>query len=194
MRVRTIASQGTDYEPEMKDFNNNSRYCYFGLVNGSKAFKEMLDAWKVFNKDGAYTLDVITNTDLSPFNIVSYKGVAYHYKLSDKEAGAILSSCVFSIIPVLPSIGYNNSSFVSSIQCGCIPIGKFNQDLKNEPFVVDVEDYGIRSFCNALWQSQQLADLAERSNKALKFGEQFSVTKTAKMMMNAFFEFKNEKD
>lgn len=120
--------------------------------------------------------------------------IRYHYKLSDEDSGTILSSCIFSIIPVLPSIGYNNSSFVSSVQCGCIPIGKFNQNLKNEPFVLNVEDYGIEEFCNVLNRSQNLTNLKQMSDVALKFGEQFSVSKTAKMMMDAFEEFKNEKN
>lgn len=194
MRVRTIPSHGIAYNSKLKDFKNNSRYCYFGLVNGSKAFTEMLDAWQVFNLSGAYTLDIVTNTDLELFNLDKYKGVSYHYKLSDEDSGTILSSCVFSIIPVLPSIGYNNSSFVSSVQCGCIPIGKFNQNLKNEPFVLNVEDYGIEEFCNVLNRSQNLTNLKQMSDVALKFGEQFSVSKTAKMMMDAFEEFKNEKN
>lgn len=66
--------------------------------------------------------------------------------------------------------------------------------MKNEPFVLNVEDYGIEEFCNVLNRSQNLTNLKQMSDVALKFGEQFSVSKTAKMMMDAFEEFKNEKN
>lgn len=188
MHLRIIPSHGISYVPNSKDFSSHNCYCYFGLVNKSKAFDEMLQAWDEFNVEGKYHLDIVTITDLSEWNLESHKGVIYHYNLSDADAGIILSKCVFSIIPVIPNIGYNNSSFVSTIQCGCIPIGKFNDSLKNEEFVINVKSYDVSDFVAALYESQKYDMYEVKSSLALEFGTQFSVEKTAKMMISGFEE------
>lgn len=186
MHLRIIPSHGIKFYSNLKDFDMHTRYCYFGLVNGSKAFEEMLNAWKEFNKDGLYSLDIVTRSNLSNWNLSLYQGVKCYYNLSDDESGYVLSQAVFSIIPVLPEIGYNNSSFVSTIQCGCIPMGIFNDDLKNEPFVLNMKSYNQGDFVELLKQSQTLLDLKARSALALEFGKLFSVEKTASMMISGF--------
>lgn len=197
MFVRTIPSHGLPYTEGLKDTKEKTSYCYFGLVNRSKVFLEMLNAWDVFNKEGKFTLDVVSISDLAEYKLDSHKNVTYHYKLADREAGAVLSKDVFSIIPVVPSIGYNNSSFVSSIQCGCIPIGKFNNDLSALDFIVKCNSYELNDFVKALYDSQNLSDDSVKTciDHALEFGKNFSVHKTAEMMINGFkaYESKHKK-
>lgn len=191
MHLRIIPSHGITFIPNIKDFSSHKRYCYFGLVNKSKAFVEMIRAWDVFNVDGKYSLDIVTMSDLSEFKLESHKGVTCHYNLSDVEAGVVLSKCVFSIVPVIPCIGYNNSSLVSTIQCGCIPIGKFNNSLKNNSFVINMKSYDVDDFVAALNNSQKNDDFEVKSSLALEFGKQFSVERTAEMMISGFEKFSN---
>ena len=189
MYLRIIPSHGIKFYPDEKDFKSHNRYCYFGLVNSSKAFKEMLAAWDVFNKEGEFYLDIVSITDLRNLNLERHKGVKFYYNLSDADSGKILSRCIFSIIPVLPNIGYNNSSFVSTIQCGCIPIGIFNRDLEYESFVLNMNSYSLSDFVKTLRASQIIVDLKEKSKSARNFGRQFSVERTAEMMIKTFTEF-----
>ena len=136
-------------------------------------------------------MDIVSTTDLTNWNLSAYKGIEYHYNLSNDDAGKVLSRCIFSIIPVIPEIGYNNSSFVSTAQCGCIPIGKFNYELKNEKFTINVTSYDKTPFVRALeaTQSYDIAELKEKSQEAISFGKNFSASKTAQMMSDAFKEF-----
>lgn len=185
MQLRIIPFQVKAF-PHQKNIVTHTKYCYFGLVNGSKAFEEMLNAWSEFNKDGCYSLDVVTRSDLTNWNLSAYKGVRCYYNLSDDDSGYVLSQAVFSIIPVLPKIGYNNSSFVSTTQCGCIPIGVFNDDLKNESFVLNMKSYEQKDFVESLRLSQKLLDIKEKSALASEFGKKFSVEKAASMMIAGF--------
>lgn len=197
MHVRTLASQGLPFIQGLKDYSRKNSYCYFGLVNKSKAFQKMLDAWDKFNDRGLYTLDVVSNTDLTEFQLEQHRGITYYCQLSDQDAGKVLSKDVFAIIPVVPAIGFNNSSFVTFSQCGCIPIGKFNSDLKEEPFLIHCKSYDLLDFCDALQESQKIQadELKKLSSMAVEFGKNFSVHKTAEMMMNGFkaYESKHKK-
>lgn len=194
MWLRQIASQGMPYYPNLKNGQSLNRFCYLGLVNKSKAFKEMLIAWNKFNRNNTYHLDVVSNSDLSEYNLDDMKGVKLHTKLSDDDAGKVLSSCCFSIIPVVPSIGYNNSSFVTAIQCGCIPIGCFNQDLCKEPFIINANGYDEKNFCHALELAVSLneKDIYLKREQGLTFGKRFSVEKTAEMMINGFKDYESK--
>lgn len=191
MRVRIIPSHGITYFPNLKDFSNPIHYCYFGLVNRAKAFDEMLEAWKKFNKEGKYFLEIVSISDLRNIDFSKYPNVTFHYNLNDTDSGKVLSKCEFALIPVLPNIGFNNSSFVSSIQCGCIPLGKFNADLTGLNFLVNMKSYEPEYFSNILESTQKLSqvELKQMMDNALKFGQNFSVKKTAIMMIDAFEEF-----
>lgn len=192
MRLRIISAHGLNYCEGVKDWQNTNRYCYFGQVNSSKAFKEMLDAWDVFNRDGKYHLDVVSITDLTDWHLERHQRVEFHYNLSNEESGKVVSKANFSIIPVLPNIGLNNSTFLAAARCGCVPIGHFNGDLQPEKFVINTSDYSTNNFVQALQSSQQIEKekLVAMSEAAQEFGKNYSVERTASMMKDAFEEFK----
>jgi len=196
MYVRRIPSHEIKYTPGEKNFDKKKQYCYFGLVNRSKAFEQMMNAWQRFNTNSKCVFDVVTNTDLSDYHLEKYNNVHYHYQLSDIEAGEMLSKCVYAIVPVVPNIGLNNSSFVTTIQCGCIPIGRYNDELINEPFVISTDSYDLLPFCNVLKESQKLSsdELIKRSKIALAFGQKFSVQKTVDMMIEGFESYEKKKN
>lgn len=191
MRVRTIPNHIVCTKVNKK-YNPHS-FCYFGLVNASKAFKEMLDAWMAFNKEKQCTLEIISSSDLSEWNLNQYKGVKYYHNLSGEKVVDIMFNCSYSIIPVLPNIGYNNSSFVSSIQCGCVPIGVFSPSLSNHNFVVNIKNYDVETFSSSINYAFNLNEshFKTMSTACREFGKNFSLQKTAKQMISAFEELNN---
>lgn len=174
-----------------KSFMPNT-FCYFGLVNSSKAFSEMLEAWRLFNKDRNSFLHIISSTNLHEWKLDSYDGVIYHFNLSPEDVSQIMYNCSFCIVPVKPEIGLNNSSFVSAIQCGCIPIGHFSKELINESFIINVEDYSIRNMHKAFITASEIEEKQYEimSEKARMFGKDFSLEKTAKQMICALEEYR----
>ena len=186
MHMRTIPNH-IECNKKNKTFNPTA-FCYFGLVNPSKAFNEMLKAWDAFNGDNTFTLHIISSTNLKDWELESHKGVRYYHNLENKDVVDIMFKCAFSIVPVIPEIGYNNSSFVSAVQCGCIPIGKFANVLRSKDFVLHVEDYECEHFVGILKQTQkiELSEFNVMSRSCLIFGEEFSLSKTANQMLTAF--------
>lgn len=172
---------------------NPHAFCYMGLVNKSKAFGEMLKAWESFNEKGENILDIISSSDLSEWHLERYKGIRYHHNITNAEMVDVMFSCAFAIVPILPEIGYNNSSFVSAIQCGCVPIGKFGDSLRNNSFVVNVNDYSVDSLVEAFRQVQQMS--TEKFNKlsedCMNFGKNFSIEKTALQMTTVMNKLHN---
>lgn len=168
-----------------REKHGKNGFVYFGLINHSKAFQEMLDAWDVFNKEGKYNLSILTATDAF-VDLSKHQNVELFQDLPDKEASDRMWGSDYSIVPVVPSIGFNNSSFISTIQCGCIPIGHFNQSLINEPFVINTEDYSSYKLSEALNRAVSLR-LKEKSNmqdQAFEFGKKFTIESTVTMMLD----------
>ena len=193
MSIRTIPNHIV-CKRNNKEFNPKA-FCYMGLVNKSKAFEAMLKSWEIFNQNGDNILDIISSTDLSEWHLDKYRGVRYHYDLSNSEVVDVMFSCAFSIIPVIPDIGNNNSSFVSAIQCGCVPIGKFGEELKSVPFAISVSDYDIGTMVQAYHQSQQIEakDFFRLSKECVLYGRKFSLENTATQMLEAMSKFYNGK-
>lgn len=184
--LRIIPSQIIS-KHEIKEFNKKE-YAYFGLVNHSKAFQEMLDAWRIFNSKGDKTLHIMTSTSLENFNLQEYPGIKYHQNLDGEKISEILFNCSFSIIPVKPHIGMLNTSFTSSIQCGCIPIGIFNDELSEKEFIINMTGYDLQEFVTTLKRSQEIntESFFLLSRKAMEMGKDFSFEKTYQQMMVAF--------
>ena len=165
------------------------KYVYFGLVNKSKAFEEMIFAWDEFNKNKENLLRIVTASDIqfdesAHRNIKIFKGVSNEYCLE------ILWDSMFSILPIKPEIGFNNSSFIATIQCGCIPIGHFSDGLKKESFVIDVENQSSSAIIDGLDRSVSLTDdeILYKSHNALSYGKVFTIESTVDMMLRTMEE------
>lgn len=183
MTLRTISNNISS--PNEEKIIDKSTYCYIGLVNSSKAFTEMIDAWKIFNTDNKNKLQIVSATDLSDWHFNGISGITYHHNLSNEKAARIIFDSTFSIIPVKPEIGFNNSSMVTSTQCGCIPIGIFNQEIVNNDFLINMNSYAIDDFATALNNSQELSidEIKLKSHHSFDFGKQFSLEHTVDQMI-----------
>lgn len=172
-----------------KDYSNR-RFSYFGLINGSKAFEEMLQAWKCFNKEKKYQLDIATS---SPCNIDGYQeyNVFLHADLPDADVAEMLFNSSFTIIPSKPNIALNNGSFMAATLCGSIPIGVLSDVVKSEGFSIESRTYELSDLVDCLQRAASLSDdeIRKRSVKAHLFGNQYSFDKLAKEMILVFEKF-----
>lgn len=168
----------------VKAYDNH--FVYFGLVNKSKAFDEMVQVWDTVNKDAENHLDIVTISDIS-LNEEEHKGITVHKGLSEEDAAAIMEEATFSVCAIKPCVGYNNSSFVSSVQCGCIPIGCFDDSLKDMDFVIHSPGYDREHFSDAFLSALQM-DFETRRKKSMEaknFGSQFTIENTVNQMVAA---------
>ena len=181
--LRTIPNH-LPVENRKKEYGCNKEFVYFGLVNKSKAFKEMIGAWDAFNIDGDFHLNIVTATNLE-FDEKDHRNISIFIGLNNQDVANILWKCMFSIIPVIPNIGFNNSSFVSTSQCGCIPIGIFNERLNNLDFIIPINSYDIDEFKHGLDKATKISEdeCVSKSASAFSFGSKFTIQATVDMMI-----------
>lgn len=170
-----------------------STFCYFGLISKAKAFEEMIEAWRVFNKKNDCRLHIISSSVI-PETIAIPEGIEYHHDLPMEEVVEIMFDCAYSIVPVVPEIGLNNSSFVSSCQCGCVPIGVFSKDLSSFDYIIHCRDYSIDCFSEALKRTQEINEdkYKAMSEKCIEYGRNFSLEKTVIQMLLGYETYVNK--
>lgn len=171
-------------EGEKKAFEQR-KFIYFGLVIANKAFAEMIEAWKVFNKAGKYELDILTSSDISlnedeKYNIHLYKN------LDDDEIAKRMKNAAYCILPIIPEIGMYNTTFKTATRSGCTIIGIFNEKFKKEKFAVDVKSYSVDDFKEGLEYAADMTIEQLEANKtvAVKFGERYSFEHTARQIVD----------
>ena len=151
---------------------NNSKnqhlFIYFGLINSSKAFNEMLKGWSIFNKNGNYKLEILTASNIT---IETTNDVSIFKNLPDSEIAKHLTAAKYSILPIKPCVYINNSSFITSAQFGCICIGHFDSKMLNEKFIVNIDEYNPISFSNGL--KAAVLKNEELMNDAKEFGMKY---------------------
>ena len=170
-------------EDEKKEYDRS--FIYFGLINRSKAFEEMLLAFSRFNSDGKKHLSVYTSTEIGNINLP--EGVDIYYARSDQELMRELKKATFCILPIKPEINVNNSSFIGAAQAGCTLIGHFSEKIGFSPFMIDVLDYSSDNFATALEKGSLLPekDLENNTQLAVSYGKQFSADKTVLKILEA---------
>lgn len=171
--------------PSYPKVYDKKKYVYFGLVSSTKAIKEMITAWNIFNKENKYSLDFITSSDVTPWYSDNNHNIFFHHNLPDDKCAELMYNAAYAIIPVKPFIGNNNSSFISASQCGCIPIGVFSDELSNLKFVCNIHDYSIENLTTAF---QYVNDISidkyyEISSAAIDYGSNYTSEKTAEQMI-----------
>lgn len=164
---------------------NNSKnqhlFIYFGLINSSKAFNEMLKGWSIFNKNGNYKLEILTASNIT---IETTNDVSIFKNLPDSEIAKHLTAAKYSILPIKPCVYINNSSFITSAQFGCICIGHFDSKMLNEKFIVNIDEYNPVSFSNGL--KAAVLKNEELMNDAKEFGMKYDMKTICKENYSIF--------
>lgn len=171
-------------EPEFEMKKDD--FLYFGLVNRSKAFKEMLDAWHIFNKDKKKKLTIITSTELKPDLLT--EGIEIKSNLPEKEVGEYMSSSRYMILPILPEIATVNGTFKTAALFGCICIGHFSEELKTKRFIVETECYEADKLAAGFKKAYELGkeEKQEMFYKARSYGEIFTPQAAVQELMELF--------
>lgn len=157
----------------------HNSYCFFGLINKSKAFNEMLEAWDLFNVNEDNILYIISSTHID--NIEKYhKRIKIIKNAPNSTIIDIMSKCQFSIIPIKPEIDNKNATFKTSSMCGCISIGKFCDEFKKLDFTINIKNYSVEEIEKALIDSKYMNALKEKRTNAIRFAQKYNPEVVAK--------------
>lgn len=166
-------------ESSIKKIERDSKnYCYFGLINKSKAFDEMVEAWKEFNKDKIYKLNIYTASDVNIENIEKYN-IQIFRDLDNKELSKELQKNSFMILPIIPNINSNNGTLKAAAEHGCIPIGIFSNNMNPLGVNISSQSYSIENIKEAL-ENSLILNKEEEKIKLKKYSKVFSFEKNAK--------------
>ena len=94
-------------------------FCYFGVVNRSKAVSEMLEGWRAVWRPGML-LHFLTASVVD----VRAPGIVLHQGLSDSAVAQVLVGNSFQVLPILPVVETNSGSLKAGLLNGLIPIGR----------------------------------------------------------------------
>lgn len=176
-------------EKSVEEIKRDSKsYCYFGLINKSKAFNEMIEAWKIFNKDKSYNLNIYTASEIDIENLEKYN-IKVIKGLNNRELSIELQKNSFMILPIIPNIDSNNGTLKAAVEHGCIPIGIFSNNM--EPLGVNIssQSYSIENIKEAL-ENSLILNKKEENLKLENYSESFSFQKNARDIYN-FLKVKN---
>ena len=162
------------YSPVTQCSFSRNNYVFFGLINGSKAFDEMLLGWDEFNKRGVCHLDIITSTQIE-IDTTKHNNVNITYNADDNHIMEIMESCAFCILPIIPEIDSKNATFKTASIAKCISIGKFCKDYSQLDFVLNMESYKPENFITILRESRDLQrdEIIKKRESAYTFGQHF---------------------
>ncbi|PWX68718.1 glycosyltransferase [Clostridium perfringens] len=160
--------------------NKDNIFCFFGLINKSKAFNEMIEAWKIFDEKD-YKLNIYTSSDINILNSEKNK-INIFKELSDQELSKELWKCKYAILPIKPQISMNNATLKAVAQHECIPIGIF-EDNNTSDLGINIEDefYSKENILEALKKTVNLEkdEYLRKINLLNKFSEKFSFKKNS---------------
>lgn len=187
IRYRNISSNISGYIADGS--HDKYTFVYFGLVNKSKAFGEMLAGWDIFNASGNYTMNVLTSSNLSGLN--EHKNVNYLFHLDDSEVLKIMGNAAYCVIPVSPEIDMKNTTFKTGALAGCICIGKFTEEYMKLPFVIGMNDYRPEDFVEAFKKASAIDSdkIKKMGYLASAFGNQYTPKAVAEVVEKEILSF-----
>lgn len=170
--------------PTFEKKYNPSSFVYFGLINSSKAFDQMILAWKEFNIEKKHSLKVITNTPVEIIYKENYN-IELFIGLNETEVIPHFIEASYFIVPIIPMITFGNSTFLTASQSGCISIGTFNDELKNNSFALNINSYDKEEFVKGLKEASEMKEneFLQSSSDAKNFGKKFTIDTTVDDMM-----------
>lgn len=145
--IREIPSN-IDISQQSEINKQQNSFVFFGLINKSKAFNEMLEAWHLFNQENQYHLYIITSSDTS--YIDTSDNISIFKDAEDKDVATILRKSQYAILPILPNVNINNATFMATIKGYCIPIGIFSDNIIGRNIFINCKSYSPNDILSAL--------------------------------------------
>ena len=186
--VRSIPSILPTKQIDISKKNYDKTFIYVWLVNKSKAFYEMLQAFVKFNFDGKKRLFVYTSSDVT---FTQSNGIQIIRGASDDKLVEAFVSATFCILPSIPDISLCNSTLKVAAIAGCTIIGKFSDDLLSQcNFIVNSQSYSVDDICKSLQNAYDLDVSVLRNNAVLGsfWGKDYSFSKTANEIIDVLYK------
>lgn len=153
--IRTIPSnifcEGKELEAKDKNL-----FVFFGLISKTKAFDEIIQAWKLFNEGKNCKLLILTSSqcDLS----LEDCGVQVIRGAEKDTIADYLASAGFCVLPIIPYVSSNNATYKSAIGYNCIPIGVFGQEVGDLAAHININDNTVEELQNGFERAHSLND------------------------------------
>lgn len=175
-------------EATRKSIDSLNKYVFFGLINGTKAFEEMLNGWDKFNKNKKNTLYVLSSSDMA--DVDKHYGITYIKNADNETAFEYMDNSMFAVLPIKPMIDEKNATFKTGAIAGCICIGKYCNAYSEEEFIIKMNDYTVDDFYEAFMFSKKIGyeDACKMSEKSLAFGEKYNPHHIAGLIENTLIE------
>lgn len=157
-----------------KNADSMNKFVFFGLINGTKAFDEMLNGWDEFNKNNKYKLYIITGSIIK--GLERHKNVVYIHNADNDTIFQIMNNCMYCVLPVKPQIDEKNATFKTGAIAGCICIGKFSEEFSKEDFLINMKNYTADDFYNAFNAATTIDfnNAIIKNEEAIKFGNKYN--------------------
>lgn len=186
--IRDIPSnipKGKEVETKKKEINT---FVYFGLINSSKAFKEMIDGWiSNYNKYPDNKLIIITSSET---DIKDDYGIQVKRNLQEKEIEDIMQKSTYTILPIKPNINFNNATLKTATLFGNVPIGVFSDIIKDsdKPFFLNMKNYETTEFSRIFDYVDKVdkKELEKLQYNAIDFGKKYEIKNIANVIYNIF--------
>ena len=158
-------------------------FCYFGVVNRSKAVPEMLRGWCASWKQGM-SLHILTTSRFDAHG----PSVILHQGLSDADAAQVLAKNSFQVLPIIPSVETNSGSLKAGVLNGLIPIGLPGVTVdKLAPAFISINGYTPECFARAFQMATAMPS-AEREARRIKLAANadcYTIQHCAAKVLNA---------
>ena len=164
------------YSPDVRE-PVKGRIVFFGLVNRSKAFAPMLEAWDLYCGERETPGQLVILSGTSGLGNTERKNgsVVYRCGLDDGAVYGILRESAFCVTPIIPEVDEKNSSFKAACMSGCICLGHFCEEYRDLPFTEHIERYTAEGFLEAFRKIEGYAPevIGEKRRAAAEFGKRF---------------------
>lgn len=175
-----------------KQYTKN--FIYFGLINKTKAIKEMLQGWSEFNSmnDNKFKLYFVTSSNLE--NIKEFKkfNIEFVYGAGNDEVAKRMIDSSFSIVPIIPFVGEGNATLILSLISGVIPIGIFKG--KQDFNCISISNYTPHDFCEAFSKCIciEKTEFLKFSDANKEFGKPYDINSIVKQVFDLLQEETND--
>lgn len=168
---------------------NLNQYVFFGLINKSKAFDEMIEGWKKFQKEHKEADLILMSASEINILMPEKHNILIKRNLSEDEIADIMQNAGFCILPIKPNVGYINATLKTAILFECIPIGIFCNEIREKyNFYINMDSYSSEEFYKVLESTIGIKDIEEKQENGKKFGEQFTIDRIADNILKIYRE------
>jgi hypothetical protein len=154
--IRTIPSN-IYIEPDDAQEKDRHLYLFFGLISKTKAFEEMLTAWRKFNIDKQNRLIIISSSSFE--NTYEDDKVYFRQGLGEEDVRKLFMAAEFCILPIIPTVSINNTTYKTALCYDCIPIGCFSNEISRLDGHICLNSNGVNDIYEGLMITSKMSEI-----------------------------------